>query len=579
MLRLAEMKVWLVFLVILVSNQVSTQGSESLRTKDRQSKQLNEPEQKYDLELSFPITSDEAINAEGRVERIDELIQAILNNEELADVDDRLPLTLLDPNSIQFDTNYKCESGQVVVDGQCVPCQPGTYYNEAEKVCTKCAIGFYNSDFAKLACTKCPLIQDVEGITKAEGADTIDDCKQRCSVGQKYSDESGICINCGFGKYQPKEGQFECLSCGNGLTTRSGTASSVDECRPDCLDGFQMGPAGECEVCPVGSYRSRDKDVDWRECRKCPEDRTTSRAGSKSLDDCSIPICVAGHYLNATYNDCVPCEVGKYQSNNQETYCLDCPAGTSTASTGSTGADQCIDPCKGDNVTCHKHAICLFKGSNKYECQCKHGYKDTSPLEQKGRNCVDKCDGYCRNNGVCLLDKQGEAQCQCAGSFTGKNCAEKSEFAYIAGGIAGAVLFVIVLVLLVWMICVRSARNRQKSSEKFAPSVGDMTGSQVNFYYGAPAPYAESIAPSHHGSTYAHYYEDEEDGWGMPNFYDTYGKNSKMARSNGSLYNAGMYAPQYAPQGELYDRLGKHAYQPRPEDKSGNDTTSESDGQ
>jgi hypothetical protein len=40
----------------------------------------------------------------------------------------------------------------------------------------------------------------------------------------------------------------------------------------------------------------------------------------------------------------------------------------------------------------------------------------------------------------------------------------------------------------------------------------------VNFYYGAPAPYAESIAPSHH-STYAHYYDDEEDGWDMPNFY------------------------------------------------------------
>ena len=40
-----------------------------------------------------------------------------------------------------------------------------------------------------------------------------------------------------------------------------------------------------------------------------------------------------------------------------------------------------------------------------------------------------------------------------------------------------------------------------------------------NFYYGAPAPYAESIAPSHH-STYAHYYDDEEDGWDMPNFYN-----------------------------------------------------------
>ena len=44
-------------------------------------------------------------------------------------------------------------------------------------------------------------------------------------------------------------------------------------------------------------------------------------------------------------------------------------------------------------------------------------------------------------------------------------------------------------------------------------------GNGVNFYYGAPAPYAESIAPSHH-STYAHYYDDEEDGWDMPNFYN-----------------------------------------------------------
>jgi len=33
------------------------------------------------------------------------------------------------------------------------------------------------------------------------------------------------------------------------------------------------------------------------------------------------------------------------------------------------------------------------------------------------------------------------------------------------------------------MIFIRNARNRQRSSEKFAPSVGDMTGSQVNFYY------------------------------------------------------------------------------------------------
>lgn len=112
----------------------------------------------------------------------------------------------------------------------------------------------------------------------------------------------------------------------------------------------------------------------------------------------------------------------------------------------------------------------------------------------------------------------------------------------------------------------------------------------VNFYYGAPAPYAESIAPSHH-STYAHYYDDEEDGWDMPNFYNEVcattcsqshfwnawscispniiswylhqgymkqglagaEKGHSLGRSQGSLYGN---------KEELYDRLKRHAYQP-----------------
>ena len=65
----------------------------------------------------------------------------------------------------------------------------------------------------------------------------------------------------------------------------------------------------------------------------------------------------------------------------------------------------------------------------------------------------------------------------------------------------------------------RSNRSRRTSPEKILSAATEQNGSQVNFYYGAPAPYAESIAPSHH-STYAHYYDDEEDGWEMPNFYN-----------------------------------------------------------
>ena len=65
------------------------------------------------------------------------------------------------------------------------------------------------------------------------------------------------------------------------------------------------------------------------------------------------------------------------------------------------------------------------------------------------------CFDFCHNEGVCLKDKQGNPYCQCAGSFTGKKCEGKSNFAYFAGGIAGAVVFLIILVLLIWMICVR----------------------------------------------------------------------------------------------------------------------------
>lgn len=68
---------------------------------------------------------------------------------------------------------------------------------------------------------------------------------------------------------------------------------------------------------------------------------------------------------------------------------------------------------------------------------------------------LDVCDNYCQNEGVCVKDIKGQPSCRCIGSFTGKHCSEKSEFAYIAGGIAGGVIFVILIILLVWMICAR----------------------------------------------------------------------------------------------------------------------------
>ena len=570
-------------LLLLLPLLAAGSSAEEVEERGREARQLGEQEQKYDLELSFPVEGDEATNIEdGQRKRIDSLIRDIL----LLTKDDQvnsLPGTLLDPSSIIFEESFRCGSGEVVIDDQCVPCPAGTYFDLAGgSRCTKCPIGQYNSDTARSACTKCPVIQDLEGVTESEGATSATECKERCEAGHYYDKVTDLCRPCGHGRFQTDKGKFSCDLCGVGLTTRIKKALSRDECRPDCEDGHQLSFDGECSVCAVGTYRTQGLH---RGCQECQSGRTTLRAGSTSEADCSLPVCVAGQYLNAADNQCQACPMGQYQPEEQQTQCLDCPPNTSTDEVGisdkvgAVSRDQCSNPCSKAKL-CDKNAHCLFQpnqlsSAKRYDCSCKQGYRGNGTLDQP---CVDNCEGYCRNDGLCVK-RDGAPYCQCAGSFNGKHCEEKSEFAYIAGGIAGAVLFIILLVLLIWMICVRSGRGKRSiAQEKFAQQgATDANGSQVNFYYGAPAPYAESIAPSQHGSTYAHYYEDEEDGWGMPNFYDTYGKNSKIARSNGSLYNAGMYGPQYAPQGELYDRLGRHAYQPRQEDKSGNDTTSESD--
>ena len=131
--------------------------------------------------------------------------------------------------------------------------------------------------------------------------------------------------------------------CGVGLTTRTPEALTREECRPECEDGHQIDLLGNCLPCPLGQYRQKGVDLG---CQTCPKGFTTSRPGSGAASDCSLPICLAGEYLDAVTNECTLCALGFYQPDDQQTECLPCPSDTTTKRQGATDKEECSNRCK-----------------------------------------------------------------------------------------------------------------------------------------------------------------------------------------------------------------------------------------
>jgi hypothetical protein len=215
---------------------------------------------------------------------------------------------------------------------------------------------------------------------------------------------------------------------------------------------------------------------------------------------------------------------------------------------------------------CPPNSQCEAPNSGEdFRCVCKEGFKEIQSNELNYPHCVNICDDYCINGGRCdWTPGMKKPRCECLINFYGDRCERKSELIYIAGGIGAAVFFIIFIVLLIWMICVRTSSRpitKKMSVHTIPTDFAPTPGPQPNFYYGAPAPYAESIAPSHH-STYAHYYDDEDDGWEPPNFYnETYMKESlHNGKSNGSTLQGISNPSLYGNKDDLYDRLRKHQY-------------------
>ena len=559
---------------VLLDHASHAQPANEVSRRDRrQTDEGDNTQEVYVVEVQFPANKDPILNTNSN-EKAD--ITAIISKEVyqhgMLDVKDTLPNVMPDLASLSLVSDHACPPGQVVVGSACVECSLGTYFDESTGQCSECPIGSYQNELSQTECKQCPVIAGKIGVTEVSGSRSSNECKERCSAGKYFDESTGLCRPCGHGFFSSTEGSFSCTPCGPAMTTKSNEATSPTDCRPECEPGLQLSSLGSCEPCPVGSFRPKGIPA----CEACPPSLTTASVGSSSRSQCSLEVCQIGHYLNATIDRCVPCPKGSYMDKEgRHSSCTSCPLDTTTDDVGSTSETACTNPCLVDGKVelCPANAYCVFhKESQSYACECKPKYKKVFPgLDGKshehhhhhdntinnvqGGECKYVCEDFCTNGGRCEVSLEtNRPRCECPTNFYGDRCEIKSEFMIIAAGIGGTVVFVIFMVLLIWMICVRTSSPRSLSSLKKMDAYGPQG---ANFYYGTPAPYAESIAPSHH-STYAHYYDDEEEGWEMQrNVYNEAGVKEAVSLNANQTINGGSI---YGTKEDLYDRLRRHQY-------------------
>ncbi|KAK3593640.1 hypothetical protein CHS0354_025531 [Potamilus streckersoni] len=184
-----------------------------------------------------------------------------------------------------------------------------------------------------------------------------------------------------------------------------------------CQPGtFQNNTSGSCELCPLGYYSAKEKQLN---CSKCPEGQTTESVGATSETDC-YRVCSVGYFWDRVRRLCEWCEVGQYQDVIGQTSCKPCPNGKTTPTEGSSSIQQCTYNCsKGYEINPLGGCRPCPKGTYKdqidlEQCQsCPFGFTTESDRTISLESCsLVSCPAgqYRNNNNTCLPCLQGTYQ-------------------------------------------------------------------------------------------------------------------------------------------------------------------------
>ena len=232
-----------------------------------------------------------------------------------------------------------------------------------------------------------------------------------CDAGYGGSSEGSGCGVCPAGSYKNQPGNFECVSCPGGATTREAGSKDVEEC-----------------LCPIGSFLSGDETSAG--CTPCVAElgqgASTAEMGATSVDDCRCePIyyrdevgkcveCPEGARCNGGYASSLELKSGFWRSsaNSQQLHTCDAPRG--------------IDICTGGVIDSMASFDQGHQGDDyASNALCRSGHS--------GALCWECADGFGKRLGVC-------EKCSSSGGAMGQS---------VAFVLLGVLLFLVAMVVLI----------------------------------------------------------------------------------------------------------------------------------
>ncbi|KAJ1467058.1 hypothetical protein T484DRAFT_1646195, partial [Baffinella frigidus] len=265
-------------------------------------------------------------------------------------------------------------------DGECVPCEAGTYKNYIGDAsyckclagytgvdgdaCIPCDAGYYKQGAGNTECTQCPTSR-----SSLPGSDSVEACV--CPVG--FTGEAagvhGMCTACSAGSFKSVVGGTPCKPCPAGKYQAMGGAVS---CLP-CPDGStSVEGSGVCATCPEGTYSYTGSQT---ACTLCAAGRWSEAGAAVCVTDCPVGTGSSASSLR----ECHDCSAGTEKGFAGEGICVDCPVNTyaskrsasctacptDTVSYGDGGPESCHPECPG---------VCIACNGTLASCTCLAGY-------------------------------------------------------------------------------------------------------------------------------------------------------------------------------------------------------------